>query len=89
MIKKIGKINVSLISFLAYTTKMMIFSPSFADSIVVGVLAGLYGYSLYLKRFQPVMLDDRVQKDLLEVKSALSKLNLAKISSPEQKKKYF
>lgn len=82
-------INYSLIVFLAFIGKMMILQPTFADSIIVAVLAGLYGYSQYLKRFQPYNLDKEVQQDLIEVKTALSKLNMLRATDKLKEKKYF
>lgn len=84
-LKKI-QLNFALIAFLAYIVKILILEASFADAIVAGVLAGLYGYSLYLKRFQPYKLDEEVRKDLTEVKNAMSKINFVK---SQQNKRYF
>lgn len=83
------KVNYALLAFLAFTAKVMVYSPTVADSIIMGVLAGLYGYSQYLRRFQPVQLDEAVAKELLEVRQALSKLNLLKLQEKREKPKYF
>jgi len=82
-------INYSLIVFLAFVAKMMILQPTFADSIIVLVLASLYGYSQYLKRFQPYSLDEAVLKDLAEVKSALSTLKMSQSTDRLKTKSYF
>lgn len=76
-------------AFIAFTIKMLVVNVSIADSIALAVLAGLYGYSQYLNRFQPFNLDEAVKKDLIEVKSALSKLNLAQATEKATKKQYF
>jgi hypothetical protein len=91
MLKKLKDIslNYSLIVFLVFVGKMIILTPSFADSIIVLVLASLYGYTQYLKRFQPYNLDKEVAKDLLEVKSALSKMNFIKATDQVKEKRYF
>lgn len=91
MLKKLKnlKINFALIAFMAYAVKMILVSASFADSIVMGVLAATYGYTQFLKRFQPYKLDETVAQDLLEVKTALSKLKLSQSRDKLQKNKYF
>ena len=88
MFKKVT-INYSLLAFITFTVKMLILSPTYADSIIVCVLAGLYGYTQYLKKFQPFKLDKAVEQDLLEVKSALSRLNLSRSADKLTNKKYF
>lgn len=79
MLKKLKDLtpNFALIAFLAFTVKMLVFTASFPDALIMGVLAGLYGYTQYLKRFQPYTLDEAVRNDLIEVKTALAKLKLA------------
>lgn len=91
MFKKLKNINVNytLLVFLIYVGKTVAYSPTLADSIIVGVLAGAYGYTQYLKRFQLVRLDDEVAKDLLEVKQALGKLKLANTQEKLKNQKYF
>lgn len=91
MFGKIKNVNVnySLIAFLAFTTKVMVYSPTLADSLIMGVLAGLYGYSQYVKRFQPIKLDETVAKELLEVRQAMSKLNLLKLQENREKVKHW
>jgi len=82
------QVNFSLIAFIAFNIKMLITQPTFADSIIVLVLAGSLGYSQFIKRFQPYKLDEAVQKDLLEVKSALSKMNMIRATDTKEKR-YF
>lgn len=83
------QVNYALIAFLAYCVKMLAFTPSFADSIIVAVLAGLYGYTQYLKRFQPYNLDEEVKKDIAEVKTALSTIKMAQTTEKMKQGKYF
>lgn len=91
MLKQIKKIelNFALIAFIAFSVKVLVFDASIADSLILGVLSGLYGYTQYLKRFQPYNLDEEVRADLSEVKSALSSLNMTRGMDSTQKKKYF
>jgi len=83
------KINFALLAFLCFTTKILAFSATIPDSIILLGLGTLYGYSQYLKRFQPYKLEDAVMKDLLEMKAALSKLNMIKAAEKATNKKYF
>jgi hypothetical protein len=91
MLKKLKDIslNYSLIVFLIFIGKMIILTPTFADSIIVLVLASLYGYTQYLKQFQPYSLDKEVAKDLLEDKNALSKMNFIQATDKLKDKRYF
>jgi len=91
MLKKLRnlQVNFALIIFIAFSVKMLLFNATIADSLIVGILAGLYGYTQYLKRFQPYRLDDAVQKDLNEVKSALTKLNMVRSADKLKGQKYF
>jgi len=91
MIEKLKslQINFALIAFSCFMTKVLLFSATIPDSIILLGIGGLYGYTQYLKRFQPYKLDDAVMKDLIEVKTALSKLNFARSAEKMQDKKYF
>lgn len=83
------QINFALIMFLCFTAKTLIITPTIADSIILLGLGAVYGYTQFLKRFQPYKLDDAVMKDLLEVKTALSKLNMMRAAEKMTEKKYF
>lgn len=84
------QINFALLAFCLFTVKMMVISATIPDSIITLVLGSLYGYTQYLKRFQPYKLDEAVAKDLLEVKAALSKMSLIGNSQKAaENKKYF
>ena len=84
-LKKI-KINYSLIAFFAYSIKLLILEASYADALVLACLAGLYGYKMRLKLAEPRDVNEDVRKEIAEIKTAMSKVNLAKIS---EIKKYF
>jgi len=83
------QINFALVAFSFFMTKVLIFNPSIADSIILLGLGALYGYSQYIKRFTPYRLDDAVMKDLAEVKSALTKINMIRATEKLAEKKYF
>ena len=83
------QINFALVAFTCFMVKVMVFAPSTPDSVIALGLGALYGYTQYLKRFQPYKLDDAVMKDLIEVKSVLSKLNFVRANEKLQDKKYF
>lgn len=91
MFKKLKdfKVNFALIAFLAFAIKMILIDPSFADGIVIAVLGAVYGYTRHLERFQVYNLDQEVANDLREVKTALSKLNLANSIQKKDGNKYF
>lgn len=91
MIEKLKtlQVNFSLFLFIFFTIKLLAVQITIADSIVAFVFGTVYSYSQYLKRFQPYKLDDAVTKDLIEVKSALAKMNLIRASEKMQEKKYF
>lgn len=81
--------NCALVAFSCFTIKMLVVQPSIADSIILLGLGAVYGYSQYLKRFQPYKLDEAVMKDLVEVKGALMKLNMVRATEKLEGKKYF
>jgi hypothetical protein len=83
------QINFALVAFVCFTFKVLIFSASMPESIILLGLGSLYGYTQYLKRFQPYKLDDAVMRDLMEMKSALTKLNMIRATEKMQDKKYF
>jgi hypothetical protein len=83
------QINFALVAFICFTIKVLAFSATIPDSIILLGLGSLYGYTQYLKRFQPYKLDDAVARDLIEVKSALSKLNMIRATEKLAEKKYF
>lgn len=93
MISKLKSLNLVLIAFLAYSIKLLIVSSSFADGIVLAVLAGALSYSSYLKSIKKKELDQDelkdVKEDVQELKSSLSSLNIAKIKPDSYNKKYF
>jgi hypothetical protein len=85
----VTKVNCTLVAFCAFSVKMLVVQPTIADSLILLGLGAAHAYSQYLKRFQPYKLDDAVMKDLIEVKSALSTIKLAKAHQNLQEKKYF
>jgi len=91
MLEKIKnlQVNITLIAFLCFVVKMLIVDATIADSIIVLGLGAFYSYSQYLKRFQPYKLDDAVTRDLMEVKSALSKLNMVRATEKKNNGTYF
>lgn len=87
ILKKIKfRFNFPLLAFMAYVAKMLVISPSFPDAIVMGVLAALLGYKMKVQMLEPKPMEDKVKKEIQEIKNALSKVNLAKIT---ETKKYF
>lgn len=81
--------NFALLTFVAFTIKALVVSVTFPDAIVLlGLIAG-YGYNQYLKRFQPYKLDDAIARDLLEVKQALSRMNMIRSQEKASDKKFF
>lgn len=91
MLEKIKslKINFALVAFLCFTIKMIAISATPADSVIMLVLGALYGYTQYLRRFEPYKLEDAVMNDLKEVKIALSQMKLRNAAEKMADKKYF
>lgn len=83
------QMNYALVAFACFMVKMLVVDASIADAVIVLGLGGLYGYTQYLKRFQPYKLDDAVARDLVEVKSALSKLNMVRSQDKKNNGQYF
>ena len=83
------QLNYALIAFACFMVKVMVVEATIADSIILLGLGALYGYTQYLKRFQPYKLDDAVMRDLQEVKGALSKLNMVRAADKKNNGQYF
>lgn len=83
------QINFALVAFSCFMFKVLVFQATIPDSVILLGLGGLYGYTQYLKRFQPYKLDEAVMKDLLEVKTALTKINMIRATEKLADKKYF
>jgi len=91
MLKKLKnvQVNYTLVAFLCFVVKVLAVNATIADAIILLGLGGVYAYTQYLKKFQTYKLEDAIVKDLLEVKSALSKLNMIRATEKMQDKKYF
>lgn len=90
MLKKLKEINLNipLIVFLGYSLKVLILSPSYPDAIVLAILSGVFAFKMRLEFLTPKVkpVSDSIKEDIAQIKSALSKVNLSKIS---ESKKYF
>lgn len=92
MIERLKKsLNFVLLAFLAYAIKLLLVEASYADGMVLAVLASIHGYKSYLKATLDKKLDDaklkEIKEDVQEMKSALSSLNITKIKP--NNRKYF
>lgn len=83
------QLNFALIAFACITVKMIVVDATVADALIMAVSGAVYGYSQYLKRFQPYKLDDAVMKDLIEMRTTLSRLNMVRAADTRDQKKYF
>lgn len=91
MLKKISglQINFALLAFGCFAVKLLVTDASVADSIVCAVFGGVYGYTQYLGRFKPHNLDEIVAKELLELRTIVSRLHTIKAAENLTQKKYF
>lgn len=74
------KINFALLAFVAFSVRMVAMGATFSEALVMLVLAGMYAYDRYL-HFHPLRNSDKawtekVEKELAEVKSAVSAVKL-------------
>lgn len=79
------RINYAFLLLLVYLVKLMIFSADYPDALIIACLSGLYGYKMRLKLSEPRPVEDRLKKDVQELKDVFSKLNLAKITEPKKR----
>ena len=91
MLKKITdlKPNFALVAFICFAAKLLIVEASVADSLVCAVFGAVYTYGQYLARFKPHNLDEAVAKELLELRTAVSRINTIKATEKLTEKKYF
>lgn len=71
-------INASLILLIAQTARCVGFGASIGDAIALIALCGLYGYLQLLKSKESEPLNDKVAKDLDEVKSAIAAIKVGR-----------
>lgn len=84
------RINFALLAMTAYLVKILGVSTSYADSIVMLGLCGLYGFGKYLKAKEPkITVDQQMREELKIVKDILSKVNLGKSLNNGKPKRYF
>lgn len=77
--------NIPMIAFGLYVLKVVLLSPSYPDAIVLAILSGIYGYNMKMKLLAPQKPGDKLQGEINEIKSALSKVNLANIGTPPRR----
>jgi len=89
------KINLLLVVFLAFGVKNLFIAPNFASAAILAVLGAVYAGARFIALKEPQKAPnrlktelDKVQADVKEIKGALTKGNVAKISSKE-KTRYF
>lgn len=82
------KIEVTFFVLLSYLVKVLCLNASYADSIIILGLSGLYAYRMYLRSREPkVTADAKMREEIKELKNALSKVNLS--STLNNTKRYF
>lgn len=88
MLKKINfkKANLPLIAFCAFLTKMLIFSPTYADGLIMGCLSAVLVYKMKYKLQEPQDINDKYKQEIQELKNAVSKVNMGTAVQPGNKK---
>jgi len=91
-IQSMKKINLLLIVFLAYSGKFLFSAPNFASAAILAVLGSIYAVSRYIALKEPQRAPnrlkndvERIESDVREIKAALTKGNVAKITKKEQR----
>ncbi len=89
MIEKLKSIqlNYAALAFLAYLIKLLAIGAGYPDALVIACLAGLCGYKMRMQLLQPRPVDAELKAEIQEIKNALSRANMAKVTNPD--KKYF
>ena len=78
--------NVPMVAFSLYIMKVLVISPSYQESIIAAIVAGLYGFNI---RYKPILnnkkIPDKTQAEIDEIKGMLGKLNLSNIGKPPRR----
>ena len=79
--------NIPMIAFIVYTAKVVLISPTYPETIVLAIIAGVYGYKMKIDPFVKNMQkpNDKLVKDVQELKNALSKINISQTSKPPRR----
>lgn len=77
--------NFILAFFSIYLGKVLVFSPSYQDSIILLGLFSLFGYMSLLKSREPKEVNAQLKKDVIDIKQAISVLNLDKTVGNQKK----
>lgn len=79
--------NFVLAFFSVYLGKVLVFSPTYQDSIILLGIFSLFGYMTLLKSREPKEANAQLKKDVNDIKQAIGVLNLDK-SIGNQKKPF-
>lgn len=77
--------NIPMIAFSLYVIKALVFSASYPDAIILAIISGLYGYGMKMNLLVPRNVPKDLEKDVQEIKNALSKVNLASVTTPPRR----
>jgi hypothetical protein len=77
--------NFILAFFSVYLAKVLAFSATYQDSIILLGLFSLVGYMSLLKSREPKEVNAQLKKDIADLKQAISVLNLDKTVGNQKK----
>lgn len=80
--------NFILLFFSIYLGKVLVFSASYQDSIILLGLFTLVGYMFLLKSREPKEINSQIKKDVEAIKQQISVLNLDKTISNKKQFKF-
>lgn len=89
MLDKLRKINIPALIFLSYTIKVLVFSPNYPDALVLGIVAAAYSFNRYISALEPKEVNISIRRDVEELKSVVSKLNLSQFNPNQKTKRMF
>lgn len=83
--------NIPMIAFILYVGKVLANSPTYQDAIVMAILSGVLAYKMKMEpiientKFALSRRDEKLNKDVQELKDAFSKINISQVSKPRSR----
>ncbi|PCI45863.1 MAG: hypothetical protein COB41_00295 [Proteobacteria bacterium] len=71
--KLISKINMSMMAFMAFSIRIIMFGSTIGDSIAIVALSGIFGYSMFLHN-KDKKRESMVESDLSKLKQDLDSI---------------
>jgi len=83
------KNNLIIIILALLSIRIIIFSASIADALIVIGLLSIYAYNMYLKKIEVKDVNEHVLNELARIKADITNVSVKQAFSPKQENKRF